>query len=247
MPSSIGRLASQSIHIVANPNPISLAESKLILSALQKFGEVVTFRNLKVHFSVLLVFPINLTGAKQYDTTNTSQAPTRPILAIFDSPDAAKQAIASSPLTIRLPNTDEHSHTRNHDAQTEPSPPPSRTRNPDAIKPPSLKCEILPSRHNHESALERNPFHGTFRVYDSTYQYRDLVNTQIPLKELADETMSRKRHEPFRVKRHMMKENKRLGAMSLMGLYREGLGEVSTALEEGDVREDDGADRSGER
>ncbi|GFF29777.1 probable NAD(P)H-dependent D-xylose reductase xyl1 [Aspergillus udagawae] len=237
MPSPARRLASQSIHIVANPNPISLAESKLILSALQKFGEVVTFRNLK------------------YDTTNTSKAPTRPILAIFDSPDAAKQALSSSPLTIRLPNTDP-AHTHNHDAQFE-SPPPSRAQKAYArAKPEFLRCEILPSRHNHESALQRNPFHGTFRVYDSTYQYRDLMKTGIPLKELADETMSRKRHEPFRVKRQMMKENKRLGATSLMRLYREGLGE--SILEDGkeghvqeeagrEDREEAGVDRLGER
>lgn len=51
-----------------------------------------------------------------------------------------------------------------------------------------------------------------------------------------------------------MKENKRLGATSLMRLYREGLGEV--VLEEGHVREEDGSgkreeaeggDRLGER
>ena len=38
------------IHIKTSPPPRSLTESKLILSALQKFGEVVTFRNLKVIF-----------------------------------------------------------------------------------------------------------------------------------------------------------------------------------------------------
>jgi hypothetical protein len=240
MPPPAGRLASQAIHIVANPAPISLAESKLILGALQKFGEVVTFRNLK------------------YDTTNTSKAPTRPILAIFDSPDAAKQALSSSPLTIRLPSTDpDAAHTHNYDAQFEPSSQ-SRTRRPDSrSKPDFLRCEILPSRHNHESALQRNPFHGTFRVYDSTYQYRDLVKTGIPLKELADETMSRKRHEPFRVKRQMMKENKRLGATSLMRLYREGLGEnIVEEGKEGNVqgeeagsgnRTEAGVDRLGER
>jgi hypothetical protein len=81
------------------------------------------------------------------------------------------------------------------------------------------------------------------------------VKTGIPLKELADETMSRKRHEPFRVKRQMMKENKRLGATSLMRLYREGLGENILEEKEGNVQEEDGSgnrteagvDRLGER
>jgi hypothetical protein len=44
-----------------------------------------------------------------------------------------------------------------------------------------------------------------------------------------------------------MRENKRLGATSLMELYREGLGETMQPREEGDGREEDGVDRSGER
>jgi hypothetical protein len=69
--------------------------------------------------------------------------------------------------------------------------------------------------------------------------------------------MSRKRHEPFRVKRQMMKENKRLGATSLMRLYREGLGEnIVEEGKEGNVqgeeagsgnRAEAGVDRLGER
>jgi hypothetical protein len=50
MASSLARLAAQahSIHITTTPMPRNLSESKLVLSALQRFGEVVTFRNLKV-------------------------------------------------------------------------------------------------------------------------------------------------------------------------------------------------------
>jgi hypothetical protein len=48
MASPLSRLAAQAVHITTDPIPRSLTESKQILAALQKFGEVVTFRNLWV-------------------------------------------------------------------------------------------------------------------------------------------------------------------------------------------------------
>lgn len=42
------RVAFKQVHIQTTPAPRNLAESKLVLAALQRFGEVVTFRNLKV-------------------------------------------------------------------------------------------------------------------------------------------------------------------------------------------------------
>lgn len=47
MASTLARIAAQ-VHITANPSPRNIAESRQILSALQKFGEVITYRNLKV-------------------------------------------------------------------------------------------------------------------------------------------------------------------------------------------------------
>lgn len=92
----------------------------------------------------------------------------------------------------------------------------------------------------------RNPFHTMFRVYEGTYQFQDLVRTGIPLRELADETSARKRHEPLRTKRKIAKENKRLGAESLMRLYREGLGEVKVEREVEDGEEGKQVDMEGE-
>ncbi|KAE8403812.1 hypothetical protein BDV37DRAFT_283486 [Aspergillus pseudonomiae] len=201
------RLAAQSIHITTTPMPRSLTESKQILTALQKFGEVVTFRNLK------------------YDTTNTSQNPTsRSIIAIFESPSSAAQAIAASPLTIPLvkppPMPQSQSHLPPREPGT-PSPDPWASSEPPAQS--HITCTIQPSRHNHESALRRNPFHTLFRVNGKSWQSRDLVRTGVPLRELADEPMARKSHEPFRVKRKVQAENERLGATSLMALYEGGL------------------------
>ena len=42
------RLNTWQVRIVPNPPPKNLAQSRQILAALQKFGEVTTFRNLKV-------------------------------------------------------------------------------------------------------------------------------------------------------------------------------------------------------
>ncbi|KAE8345353.1 hypothetical protein BDV24DRAFT_159707 [Aspergillus arachidicola] len=203
------RVAAQSIHITTTPMPRSLTESKQILSALQKFGEVVTFRNLK------------------YDTTNTSQNPTsRSIIAIFESPSSASQAIAASPLTIPLvkpppSQPQSQSHLPPREPGT-PSPDPWASSESATVQ-SHITCTIQPSRHNHESALRRNPFYSLFHVDGKSWQAKDLVRTGIPLRELADVPMARKGHEPFRVKRKVQAENERLGATNLMALYEEGL------------------------
>ena len=44
---TLARMTGQ-VHITAFPMPKNLSESKLVLAALQKFGEVITYRNLKV-------------------------------------------------------------------------------------------------------------------------------------------------------------------------------------------------------
>ncbi|KAE8351159.1 hypothetical protein BDV28DRAFT_158984 [Aspergillus coremiiformis] len=212
MASTLPRLATQSIYITTKPILQSLTESKQILTALQKFGEVVTFRNLK------------------YDTTNNSEnASSRSIVAIFESPAAASQAIASSPLIIPLQS---QSQSQSQPQPKKPSSDPwASTEAAQNAARTHLTCTIQPSRHNHESALRRNPFHTVFRVSEKSYQSQDLVRTGIPLKELADVPMARKSHEPLRVKRRIQEENERFGATSLVGLYEAGLGEKRSEVE----------------
>lgn len=45
---SLTTITRAQVHITTHPVPRNLGDSKLVLAALQKFGEVVTFRNLKV-------------------------------------------------------------------------------------------------------------------------------------------------------------------------------------------------------
>lgn len=49
---SLARMTGQ-VHITGLPMPKNLSESKLVLAALQKFGEVITYRNLKVRRPLL--------------------------------------------------------------------------------------------------------------------------------------------------------------------------------------------------
>ncbi|PWY85331.1 hypothetical protein BO83DRAFT_433277 [Aspergillus eucalypticola CBS 122712] len=224
---------TSSIHIKTHPAPRSLSESKLILSALQKFGEVVTFRNLK------------------YDPTNTSPKSAHNTIAIFESAAAASSAIAASPITIpvqsqtqtltqsqsqSLEGRDESpSHTATHST---PSPSPSQPQGP------TLTCTIQPSRHNHVSAMTRNPYHTFFYVDKDSHMYKDLVKSGIPLDYLADGPMRRKAHVPERVKRMLDRDVWRFGGKSLMGLYRFGVeseGESGNGMEgQGEKERKDG-------
>ncbi|KAL2007843.1 hypothetical protein VTN00DRAFT_7825 [Thermoascus crustaceus] len=196
------RVAFKQIHITMSPTPRNLTESRLVLQALQKFGEVVTFRNLK------------------YDPTNSNTLRDRHILAIFDNADAAKRAIEASPLTIPIPR---NTTTTEAFATGKPFADPWSETSSDKDT-HVMTCQIEHSIHSHESSLLRNPYHSTYRVLTNSFQYHDLTkSTGIPLPELADTRLGRKRHAPLRIKRRIEAENERLGATSLMKMYEEGL------------------------
>ncbi|GES60385.1 probable NAD(P)H-dependent D-xylose reductase xyl1 [Aspergillus terreus] len=197
MASSLARLAAQahSIHITTTPMPRNLSESKLILSALQRFGEVVTFRNLK------------------YDPTNTSTKRTRATIAVYESADAAHRALAASPLRIPLPSISASTSTSVTHADS----------NSNSESEGYLVCDIQPARHNHHSAMRRSPFHGPFRVDRDSHVFRDLAASGVPVAALADVSMARKEGVSEAVRRRVRRENERLGAGSLQALYLEGM------------------------
>ncbi|PYH36662.1 uncharacterized protein BO87DRAFT_456998 [Aspergillus neoniger CBS 115656] len=203
---------TSSIHIKTHPAPRSLSESKLILSALQKFGEVVTFRNLK------------------YDPTNTSPKSAHNTIAIFESAAAASSAIAASPISIpvqsqtQTPSQSQSQSLERKDESPSHTPSiPSQSQAQSQSQGPILTCTIQPSRHNHVSAMTRNPYHTFFYVDKDSHMYRDLVKSGIPLDYLADGPMRRKAHVPERVKRMLDRDVWRFGGKSLMGLYRFGV------------------------
>ncbi|PYI36646.1 hypothetical protein BP00DRAFT_491315 [Aspergillus indologenus CBS 114.80] len=127
-------LFTKTIHITAHPAPRTLSDSKLILSALQKFGEVVTFRNLR------------------YDVTNpptTTTATTRPqshnIIAIYESAAAATAACAASPLSIPL-TPDAQAQLQQSQSQ---SPPQSQSQ---SQSPPQLQSQSQLQSQPHSQA-----------------------------------------------------------------------------------------------
>lgn len=152
----------------------------------------------------------------QYDTTNTSPNSNRPIVAIFETADAAERAIAASPIAISLPSPSP-SASKPHSAKSHVS----------AVSdtPRSLLFEIQTSRHNHASALKRSPFYTTYNLFKNNPIYEDLISeeTGIPLKELADTLPSKKYPIGPGVKDNIQEENRRMGGTSLADMWREGM------------------------
>jgi hypothetical protein len=153
------------------------------------------------------------------------------MLAIFENADAAQRAIDSSPVTIPLPPGSApvpHSN-KNVILKT------ASKISPD--DPPSIIMEIQSSRHNHPSNISRNPFYTTYNTHKTSPMYKDLVRDGIPVKELADCLPSKKYHIGTGVKENIQEENRWMGAMSLMDLWKEGLKEQEDQRASGDSTE----------
>lgn len=240
---SLARLTGQ-VHITGFPMPKNLSESKLILAALQKFGEVTTYRNLKVWCLRIRIWTSAGLTSHKYDTTNTSPNPNRPIVAIFETADAAERAIAASPITIPLPTSPLSSISKPHTSIHTPS----TSTNQPSNYPRSLTFEIQHSRHNHASALKRSPFYSTYNLFKNNPIYEDLISeeTGIPLKELADTLSSKKYPIGAGVKFNIQEENRRMGATSLVNMWKEGMGmEIEGEFEGQDSGESAGIEHVG--
>lgn len=215
-----GRLAAQ-VHITVSPMPKNLHESKQILSALQNFGEVVTFRNLQVSpLDSQPTSPGDLT-AQKYDVLNSSKN-RRPILAIFGTSDAAYRAIASSPMRVTLAQSAIPQPQPPNLSSTSPSSP---AANPNTTLDKVLVCTIQQSHHGHEGSMARNPFYYTYNIDKDSPIYADMASpeTGVPLQQLADVLQRPKQTWPRRVADKIRSGNARMGAHSLMDLWTEGL------------------------
>jgi hypothetical protein len=136
-------------------------------------------------------------------------------VAIFETADAANRAIASSPITIPLPPNPISTAIA------------SKSDTLKAPQPRSITFEIQSSRHNHASALKRSPFYSTYNLSKKDNPiYDDLMSeeTGIPLKELADTLPSKKYHIGPLVKSNIQEDNRRMGAASLINMWKEGMG-----------------------
>ncbi|KAJ5586799.1 uncharacterized protein N7459_002564 [Penicillium hispanicum] len=225
------RLNAEQVRIVPSPPPKTLAESRHILAALQKFGEVTTFRNLKVSSpqrsapeAGLLA---DMNSLNQYDVTNHNVFRDHTILARFDTQEAAARARAASPLSITLP------------AEKPPPLPDStgprsyyplrrRSSAGEDEQPRQIDCVVEDSYHDHRSSLKRNPFFGTYNLPvsgdfpDPIYSDMIAEETGVPLKQLADTLQSKKFRIRVDVKRRIWHVNSRMGGTSLKDLWEEG-------------------------
>lgn len=127
----------------------------------------------------------------------------RGIQVIFDTEQAADAAMNASPLSVCVP-TDNKDET--------------------------LSCTIRPSFYDHAAAQSDNPYHSTYQIVKNSHQYNDIVaaaaahsTPMVPVRELADGLLSQKERVADYVLTRVRVENERLGAVSLMRLYREGL------------------------
>jgi hypothetical protein len=153
----------------------------------------------------------------------------RPIVAIFDSGDAAHRALAASPLTVTL----------------EPDP-----SNP-TEEPKTVTCTIEESRHNHASTMTRNPFYWGWGItQDRREIYRDMMScmnetTRLSLRGLADVLQSTAKH-PIKDKTQTDEEIEILeGSCSLMRLWKKGMENAEKKEDEVEREKDKG--RSGLR
>lgn len=221
--SLLTRLSSQ-IHITVTPPLNSLGESRQVLAALQKFGEVVTFRNQAVsciqHHPSLHRSPV-ADGPHQYDVWNKKHNREKPILAIFESNEAAQRALDASPLTVTL------SPPAHATPSSFPSPSAAAAANPalSAPQPREVTCFMQLSRHNHARTLKRNPFHSVWYIDKESPIYKDMMShkTAIPIRELADVLQRPKPTRSQQARDSIRETNLRLGAESLMELWREGM------------------------
>ncbi|KAK2756143.1 hypothetical protein FQN54_005551 [Arachnomyces sp. PD_36] len=203
----LSKVASKQIHITTEPAPRNLSESRLVLKALQKFGEVVYFYNLRYE--------------RQLKFRNSG----RSVYAIFESEDSVNAAIAASPLRIKLPESDSPTTTT---PKTRPSKSKySKTGSTSGERPPAaLECTINRSDYDHADAVRQNPYYNTFSLTTNNLEFQDLSRKDgsggVPLREFADCFTGRKRAHPFRIQERVLEENRRMGVDSLMGLWREG-------------------------
>ncbi|KAJ5678384.1 uncharacterized protein N7477_004017 [Penicillium maclennaniae] len=126
------------VHISISPGTKNLHESRQILAALQKFGEVTAFKNGK------------------YNIQNQNPHKDKTILAIFDSSDSAHRAIAASPIHITI-TPDSSMPTSNLNLTSDSTATSNSATN---FSPRTITCTIQESRHNHWDMYRSVPLIG---------------------------------------------------------------------------------------
>ncbi|KAH8700567.1 hypothetical protein BGW36DRAFT_405794 [Talaromyces proteolyticus] len=158
-------VVSRQIDIQTSRPLRNIADGRTVLSALQKFGEVVTFKRIQ-----------------QIDKDNKIEKSDRKrnrILAIFDTPEAARKAINASPLTIDLlpGKTAAALVTSDHNSSETPMYAQRRT----------IQCEISTSKVDHKNeVIRRNPYYESWSLNRQDRRVKDIIAADAPRHVLAD-------------------------------------------------------------
>ncbi|KAL4911970.1 hypothetical protein BDW62DRAFT_36449 [Aspergillus aurantiobrunneus] len=205
------QLQSRSVYIKIYPTARKLRDTKLVLAALQKFGEVVAFHTSK------------------YDPVRYNPVEKAVIHATFDSPQAAQSAIDSSPLRIdrsnkepinfESPDTDANAHT-GIETDTTSQNCKSQGWKGTRARPISLECKIRPSTFHHGGMVRRNPFRQRFVQNVDSPIFQDLAKKlDQGLGPLADVPLAKKERMSDEQRRNAHEAVAQLGGKSLMGLW----------------------------
>ncbi|KAL5052229.1 hypothetical protein BDW71DRAFT_170453 [Aspergillus fruticulosus] len=213
------QVQERTVHIKTNRATRNLAESRLILAALQKFGEVVHFRNM------------TLPRANKHvqDLVEKGETPSRisaargdgrdfGIYAMFDTPLAARNALDSSPLHVDLPPSSPQA--KNGAANADAASADAAEANTDASAHINIQCTITQEPVDHLEILSRNPYYGPFLQDTDSPVYKDLIKQlEERLHGLADAPRATKKPGNPKKTKSTQESIRRLRAASLMSLW----------------------------
>ncbi|KAL4776991.1 hypothetical protein BDW60DRAFT_213539 [Aspergillus nidulans var. acristatus] len=223
---NLQQVQERTVHITTSRATRSLAESRLILAALQKFGEVVHFRNATLfrtnnkHLQDLMKKGENLST----QTAGRCDGADFGIYAMFDTPLAARNALDSSPLHVDLSPLS--SQARN-DATNPDSASIDATAevNADAGAHSNIECTIKQDPVDHLEIMSRNPYYGPFLQETDHPVYKDLIKQlDEKLHGLADAPSASKKPGSPKKTKSTQESIRRLRAASLMRLWWLGQG-----------------------
>ncbi|KAL4763411.1 uncharacterized protein BDW70DRAFT_157841 [Aspergillus foveolatus] len=223
---NLQQVQERTVHITTNRATRSLAESRLILAALQKFGEVVHFRNATLfrtsnkHLQDLMKKGENLST----QTAGKCDGADFGIYAMFDTPLAARNALDSSPLHVDLSPLSPQAR---NDATN-----PNAARvnataevNTDAGAHSNIECTIKQDPVDHLEIMSRNPYYGPFLQETDHTVYKDLIKQlDEKLHGLADTPSASKKPGNPKKTKSTQESIRRLKAASLMRLWWLGQG-----------------------
>ncbi|CBF89514.1 predicted protein [Aspergillus nidulans FGSC A4] len=223
---NLQQVQERTVHITTNRATRSLAESRLILAALQKFGEVVHFRNATLfrtnnkHLQDLMTKGENLSTqtARKCDGADFG------IYAMFDTPLAARNALDSSPLHVDLSplSPQARNDATNPDAASVDA---TAEVNTDTGAHSNIECTIKQDPVDHLETMSRNPYYGPFVQETDHPVYKDLIKQlDEKLYGLADTPSASKKPGNPKKTKSTQESIRRLRAASLMRLWWLGQG-----------------------